>query len=102
MALSGCASHVAPPILPINIGGGLPGQYGEYASMPAGEMQNASGQHCMLFNWDRPLPNGVIRVTSASCPSQTHPGMFVASQIARSYIPLSQSNLKDEAAAAAK
>lgn len=100
-ALAGC---VAPPAaeppqadLPTTIGNGAGSQHGNYAAVIDGETRGPSGEHCVIFNWDRPLANGLaLRLRSASCESRERPGWRVAREISRTVIPLSRSNLKDE------
>jgi hypothetical protein len=96
VALSGCSSKpVADP--PLNVDNGLGSQYGNYSAQMDGETVGSSGERCVLFNWDRPLTNGlVIRLRSASCESKERPGWMVCSEISRTVIPISASNLKDE------
>jgi hypothetical protein len=55
------------PILPPEVGGGRGSEFGNYAAVAAGET-TIKGARCVLFDWDRPLPDGnVIRLRSASC-----------------------------------
>ena len=105
LALAGCASPPATdprgPDLPLAVGGGAGSQYGNYAATIGGEMRGPSGEHCVVFNWDRPLARGLaLRLRSASCDSRERPGWRVAVEISRTVIPRSQSNLKDENAEA--
>jgi hypothetical protein len=94
LALSGCSSTRA---LPFTVGNGLGEQYGNYGAQMAGEMRGPSGEHCVLFNWDRPLTKDLaIRYTSASCVSKERLGQMVCREISRTVIPISESNLKDE------
>jgi len=96
LALSGCASKpVADP--PLNVGNGLGSQYGNYSAQMDGETVGSSGERCVIFNWDRPLTKGLaIRLKSASCESKERPGWMICSEISRTVIPISESNLKDE------
>ena len=99
-ALSGCSSTPASNV-PLNVGGGVGSQYGNYAAQMAGEMRGPSGERCFLFNWDRPLTKDLaIRYTSASCESKEHPGRMVCTEISRTLIPISASNLAAEQGAA--
>jgi hypothetical protein len=55
------------PRLPPEIGGGRGSEFGNYTAVPVGETV-IKGARCVLFDWDRPLPDGyVIRLRSASC-----------------------------------
>lgn len=96
---SGCTTtREAPPAvtLPLNVGNGLGSQHGTYAAQRDGEMRGPSGERCIIYNWDRPLGSGlVLRLRSASC---ARPGGFLAVEISRTVIPMSESNLKDEPA----
>ena len=97
LASSGCAPKLAAH-LPLNVGNGVGSRYGNYASLPAGEMRGPSGERCYLFNWDRPLSSGdAIRITSASCEARDYPGLMVAREVSRTVIPMSESSLKGEA-----
>ena len=99
LALSGCSSTGTAPAadLPLSVGNGVGSQYGNYAAQMDGEMRGPSGERCVIFNWDRPLTKALaIRVRSASCESKEHPGWMVCTEISRTVIPISESNLKDE------
>ena len=53
--------------LPPEIGGGQGSEFGNYRAVAVGET-TIKGARCVLFDWDRPLPDGnVIRLRSASC-----------------------------------
>ncbi|MEQ8816914.1 MAG: hypothetical protein RLO51_13890 [Thalassobaculum sp.] len=100
-ALAGCAAapavHPTPGVLPMSIGNGAGSQHGNYAARPDGETRGPAGERCVIFNWDRPLTGGLaVRLRSMSCESRERPGWMIATQISRTVIPLSQSNLKDE------
>lgn len=83
-----------PPPLPPSIGNGTGSQYGNYAAKEDGEMRDASGARCVIFNWDRPLTKDLaLRLRSASCESPDRPGWMIARELSRTVIPLSQSNL---------
>jgi hypothetical protein len=96
LALSGCSSSpVADP--PLSVGNGVGSQYGNYSAQMDGETVGSSGERCVIFNWDRPLTKGLaIRLRSASCESKERPGWMVCTEISRTVIPISESNLKDE------
>ena len=99
LALSGCSSGgPAPaPDLPLTIGDGRGSQYGNYAAQMDGEMRGPFGERCVIFNWDRPLTKDLaIRMRSASCESKERPGRMVCTEISRTVIPISESNLKNE------
>ena len=94
-ALSGCASTQAvnPPL---SVGNGVGSEYGNYAAQVDGEMRGPSGERCVIFNWDRPLTKDLaIRYRSLSCESKERPGWMVGTEIARTVIPMSESNLKE-------
>jgi hypothetical protein len=81
----------------MSVGNGVGSQYGNYAAQMDGEMRGPSGERCVIFNWDRPLTKDfVIRLRSASCESKERPGWMVCTEISRTIIPMSESNLKDE------
>jgi hypothetical protein len=81
----------------MSVGNGVGSQYGNYAAQMDGEMRGPSGERCVIFNWDRPLTKGfAIRLRSASCESKERPGWMVCTEISRTVIPISESNLKDE------
>ena len=93
LALSACASA---PVAehPLSIGNGVGSQYGNYAAQAAGEMRGPSGERCVIFNWDRPLTKDLaVRLRSASCHSKERPGRMVATELSRTIIPISKSNL---------
>lgn len=95
LALSACAAPPAPP-LPLSVGNGRGSQYGNYGAQAAGEGRGPAGEHCVIFNWDRPLTADLaIRYVSASCESKERPGRMVCTELSRTVIPMSQSNLKD-------
>jgi len=99
LALSACSSAgTAPAVdLPLGVGNGLGSQYGNYAAQMNGEMRGPSGERCVIFNWDRPLTKDLaVRLRSASCESKERPGWMVGTEISRTVIPISESNLKDE------
>lgn len=96
VALSACSSAGSAPAAkrPLNVGTGVGSQYGNYAAQMDGEMRGPSGERCVIFNWDRPLTNELaIRVRSASCESKDRPGRMVCTELSRTVIPISQSNL---------
>lgn len=99
-ALSGCASPVetAPAAgLAPAVGHGLGSQYGNYAAHVEGEMRGPAGERCVIFNWDRPLMEGLaIRVRSASCESRERPGRMVCTEISRTVLPVAETHLKAE------
>jgi hypothetical protein len=81
----------------MSVGNGVGSQYGNYAAQMDGEMRGPSGERCVIFNWDRPLTKDLaIRLRSASCESKERPGWMVCTEISRTVIPISGSNLKDE------
>lgn len=100
-ALSACSSTQSPDSsaarLPLSVGNGIGSQYGNYAMRPGGETQDAEGNRCYVFNWDRPL-NGrfAIRYTSSSCESKVHPIWMSATPYVRTVIPIGESNLQAE------
>lgn len=94
LAMSGCS---APARAPLNFGNGVGSQYGNYVAQADGEMQGPAGERCVVFNWDRPLTNGLaVRLRSASCESKQHPNWMDTREIARTVIPLSESTVRDE------
>jgi hypothetical protein len=96
LALSGCSSTPAVN-LPLSVDNGVGSQYGNYAEQMDGEMRDSSGELCVIFNWDRPLTKDLaIRIRSASCESKERPGSMISTEISRTVIPMSASNLKDE------
>ena len=100
VTLADCSSSrgpAPPPAIPLSVGHGSGSQYGNYAAQEDGEMTGPSGEHCVVFNWDRPLTKDfAVRVRSASCESKEHPGRMTSSEISRTVIPMGESNLKDE------
>jgi hypothetical protein len=101
LGVAGCAptSVSVPPqnvgALPFDVGNGSGGQYGNYEMKPAGETRDASGDRCVIFNWDRPLDrNFAVRYASLSCESKEHPNWMTPTPYVRTIIPLSESNLK--------
>jgi hypothetical protein len=97
LLLAGCAApppEVKTDTPPPTVEGGLGSEHGNYAAVQGADMTNAEGDHCTVWNWDRPLsPGFVVRVRSASCPSHERPGRMVAVELDRTIIPLSASNL---------
>lgn len=96
LVLSGCAT---PPTagLPLSVGNGTGSQYGNYGAKMDGEMLGPSGEHCVIYNWDRPLTADLaVRLKSSSCDSLERPGWMVCKEISRTVIPMAESNLKDE------
>jgi hypothetical protein len=100
--LAGCASRPSVPpaatspspvVQPPDVGGGIGSELGNYGMRLSGEATGPEGQHCVIYNWDRPL-NGsyAIRYSSMSCDL---PGKEwkKATSYTRSVIPLSQSNV---------
>ncbi|MCW2244199.1 hypothetical protein [Azospirillum canadense] len=98
LALPGCMT--APRAgLPLNYGNGAGSEHGNYAAERDGETRGSSGERCVVFNWDRPLTQDlVVRLRSASCESREHPNWMTSTELARTVIPLSESNLRDAAA----
>jgi hypothetical protein len=83
--------------LPMSVGNGARSQYGNYAAQMDGEMRGPSGERCVIFNWDRPVTKDLaLRLRSASCESGERPGWMVSTEISRTVIPISASNLRDE------
>ncbi len=96
LLLSGCLSTRNSDELPLNFAHGSGSEYGNYAAKMDGEMRGPSGERCVIFNWDRPLTKDLaVRLRSASCDSKERPGWMVSSDISRTVIPLSESNLKN-------
>src|SRR5256885_14968310 len=94
-ALSACSSTPVAN-LPMSVGNGVGSQYGNYAEQMDGEMRGPSGERCVIFNWDRPLTKDLaLRLRSASCESSERPGWMVSTEISRTVIPISASNLKN-------
>jgi hypothetical protein len=92
-------SDGAAPVaeLPFSVGSGVGSEHGNYAAQMDGEMLGPSGERCVIFNWDRPITKDLaLRLRSASCESKEYPGFMVCTEISRTVIPLSESNLKDE------
>ena len=99
LALCDCSSRARAPSakLPLSIAHGSGSEYGNYAAQAGGEMRGPAGERCVIFDWDRPLTNDrAVRVRSQSCESKERPGQMVSTEISRTFIPLSQSNLKGE------
>jgi hypothetical protein len=100
LALSGCSSPRGPapgPDLPPSVGNGVGSEHGNYGAQMDGETRGPAGERCVIFNWDRPFAKGyAIRYRSLSCESQERPGWMVGTEISRTVIPISESNLKDE------
>jgi hypothetical protein len=104
VALSGCSSTTSPgapapmpaataPSLPPDIGNGVGSQFGNYAGHLGGDAQGAAGQHCVIFNWDRPLNKDfAIRYSSLSC-DQAGREWKTTTTYTRTVIPISQSSL---------
>ncbi len=79
---------------PLTVGNGLGSQFGNYAAQIDGETRGPSGEHCVVFDWDRPLTDRLaVRLRSASCESKERPGRMVATELSRTIIPISKSNL---------
>jgi hypothetical protein len=105
MALSACSSSsiskppvpraiVAPSFLPPDVGSGIGSQFGNYAGQLGGDTQGPAGQHCLIFNWDRPLNKDfAIRYSSLSCDQENHEWKTTTTYT-RTVIPMSQSNLE--------
>jgi hypothetical protein len=82
--------------LPLAVGSGAGSQFGNYPAEIEGEHKGASGERCVVFNWDRPLTSTLaVRLKSESCESRGRPGWMLAKEISRTIIPIGQSNLKD-------
>lgn len=98
LALSACASapEVPPPSpIPLAVDAGLGSQHGNYAAQADGQTTGPYGEHCTVFNWDRPLDaESAVRLRSASCESLDRPGRMVARELSREVIPLTESNLR--------
>jgi hypothetical protein len=98
-SLVACSDAERSKPLPLAVDGGRGSEFGNYAAVDAG-MVTIDGQRCYAWNWDRPIsPDLVVRYRSASCPSPQLPGRYVARDLGRSIIPLSESNLRSEPAA---
>jgi hypothetical protein len=95
LGVAACATPATTPdTLPPTVDGGLGSQFGNYAAVQGEDMTNAEGEHCVVWNWDRPISGGLaVRIRSASCPSQERPGRMVAVELDRTVIPLAASNL---------
>ena len=97
VALSGCSSLPGTADRPLSVGNGVGSEYGNYAAQPDGETRGPSGERCILFNWDRPLNKDfAVRLRSASCDSAEVPGRMISRELARTVIPLADSNLRDD------
>src|SRR5690606_12092230 len=98
LALSGCSTVAEKPLSetpPFEIENGPGSQHGNYAARLSTASLGADGERCVTYNWDRPLANGLaLRMRSASCASRERPGLFVARELSRTIIPLSESNLQ--------
>lgn len=106
--LSACAiaPDIPPPVpvqtIPLGLHQGLGSEHGTYAAQVDGEMTGPNGEHCIVFNWDRPLEGQpgsdalVFRLRSASCESPDHPGRMISVELSRSVIPISESSLGSE------
>ena len=102
LALSGCSSTTSPgatppvvaaPSLPPDIENGIGSQFGNYAGHFGGDAQGPNGQHCIIFNWDRPLNKDfAIRYSSLSC-DQAGREWKTTTTYTRTVIPISQSSL---------
>ena len=104
--MAGCASSEPPPTappLPPSVDNGLGSAHGNYAAQEGGEMRGEAGERCVVYDWDRPLNATLaLRLRSASCESQERPGWMVSREIARTVIPLGESNLNGELGAAGR
>lgn len=99
MALIGCSSAPQPPALtptaavpelPPDIGNGIGSQFGNYTGKLGGDAQGPAGQHCVVFNWDRPLNKDfAIRYSSLSC-DQPGQEWKTTTTYTRSVVPISQ------------
>ncbi|HVJ53966.1 MAG TPA: hypothetical protein VM689_15970 [Aliidongia sp.] len=96
LAASSCSTGVTnSPGLPAEVGGGRGSQFGNYATVVAGETV-IGGERCILYNWDRPLPDGrVLRYRSASCFLPN--GRARAIGLDSSIVPMTESELRFEA-----
>ncbi|WP_448205121.1 hypothetical protein [Azospirillum sp. sgz302134] len=98
LMLSGCSSNwrASPPDhLPLNYGNGVGSEIGNYPAQTDGEMRGPSGERCVIFNWDRPLTKDLaVRLRSSSCESRERPDRMVCTELSRTVIPLSESNLR--------
>jgi len=95
--LSGCAG-TPHATLPLSIDNGKGSQYGNYVAQVGGETQGPSGERCVIFNWDRPLTRDLaVRYTSEACPSKERPGAMICRDVARTIVPIADSNLRDDA-----
>jgi len=101
LTLAGCSSFQpspgvgAPPapVIPFDVGNGIGSQFGDYAMLPGGDAKGPAGQHCVVFNWDRPLNKDfAIRYSSLSCDQPDKPWK-TTTPYTITVIPLSQSNL---------
>lgn len=98
LALSGCTATPRAG-LPLNYGNGVGSEHGNYAAERDGETRGPAGERCVVFHWDRPLSRDLaVRLTSASCESREHPNRMTSTEMSRTVIPLSDSNLRDAAA----
>ena len=97
LLLTACSTSLPAIDLPLAVNNGHGSQYGNYAAQPDGEMHGPNGERCVIFNWDRPLTKDLaIRLRSASCDSKEYPGRMVCTELSRTVIPISESNLADQ------
>ena len=79
------------------IEGGRGSEFGNYGTVPAGEIIGPEGTPCQAFAWDRPLSDGrVLRLRSASCAFAGRPGGLIAIELDNQIIPMSESYLRSE------
>ncbi len=98
--LGGCSTlpHAQPsaislPELPPDVGNGAGSQLGNYGGTFAGDAKGPTGQHCVVFNWDRPLTKDfAIRYSSLSC-DQVDKEWKTTTSYTRTVVPISQSTL---------
>ena len=82
------------PALPFYVGSGAGSEHGNYASHESGEMIAPDGSRCITYVWDRPIDaQYALRLRSASCPSKERPGLYVATELERTIIPRSASEV---------
>ncbi len=101
LALAGCSSlqpsSDTPPAakLPLDVGDAIGSQLGNYAMLPGADAKGPDGQHCVVFNWDRPLNKSfAIRYSSLSCDQPDKPWK-TTTPYTITVIPISQSNLSE-------
>jgi hypothetical protein len=103
-ALSACSSPPQPrppiapvaPALPPSIGNGIGSEFGNYGGKLAGDAKGPAGQHCMVFNWDRPLNRDfAIRYSSLSCDQEGREWKTTTTYT-RSVIPIAQSTFAQD------